>query len=329
MESFHHSESRSNEHDEGRFLRMRSIGKGYSIAHHGELLQGVFEEGAVSHYALITLPCNLFGSSSTFIPDTTSSTVVVEPADRIKACRAAELTLRECGSAGCGGRLLIESNIPVGWGFGSSTSECITASRSVADSHQIILSPNRIAKLVVRAEQASDSIMFDGNAILFAQREGIVLEAFSRQLPPLLILGFNTDESGRGVNTLDLPLRMYTVQEHEEFRRLRSEMRQAVELQSPSLIGRVASASACINQSYLPKPHFDRLVRIVERVGAAGLQVAHSGTIAGFIFDPHAPAVCEKMSLARQLVKELGFSETWSFSVSDQVEAQKDVEGFI
>ena len=51
------------------------------------------------------------------------------------------------------------------------------------------------------------------------------------------------------------------------------------------LIGRVASASARINQRFLPKPKFSEIERIAADTGAVGIQVAHSGTVAGLMFD--------------------------------------------
>jgi uncharacterized protein involved in propanediol utilization len=79
------------------------------------------------------------------------------------------------------------------------------------------------------------------------------------------------------------------------------------------LVGRVASASAGINQRYLPKPHFSELMRLSEDVGAAGLQVAHSGTVAGLLFDPRRPELEARVGRAEHGLDRLGISDRWRF----------------
>jgi uncharacterized protein involved in propanediol utilization len=297
----------------------QKTGPGQAIAHNGEILQGVFEEQGELHRGLVTLPCELFSSKAFFIPDITCEEVVIYPPWKVtkKAKRAAELAIRECLERKCGGLLILEDNIPERWGMGSSTSNVVATIRAVANPFGITLRPSVIAELSVEAEQASDSIMYGNHAVLFAHREGIVLENFSGSLPHLFVLGFNTDPTGQGVDTLAFPPAQYNWREIEQFRYLRGLMRRAVKTQSQFLVGKVASASARINQWYLPKPHFDRLEKLVERVQAVGIQVAHSGTIAGLLFDPNSATRKEQMDDARILLEEIGIQDMWEFEVSN------------
>src|ERR1700724_4004075 len=55
--------------DDGSPARPLEVSHGSSIAHHGEILQGVFEapDGRL-HRALVTLPCRLLHSTATFRP---------------------------------------------------------------------------------------------------------------------------------------------------------------------------------------------------------------------------------------------------------------------
>jgi uncharacterized protein involved in propanediol utilization len=94
-------------------------------------------------------------------------------------------------------------------------------------------------------------------------------------------------------------------------------LRRAVNVQDSSLIGSVASASARMNQRFLPKPHFDHLEQMVERVGAVGLQVAHSGTVVGMLFDPRVAELDERIRCAQALLRELGVAKTWRFRTRD------------
>ena len=75
--------------------------------------------------------------------------------------------------------------------------------------------PAEVARIVVEAEAASDNVMFP-TPVLFAQREGVVLEDFRRPLPPIEVVGIDTQRDG-SVDTLDFPPAQYTSAEVEVF----------------------------------------------------------------------------------------------------------------
>lgn len=288
-------------------------GHGVATAHHGELFQGVMvgSDGNLRR-GLVSLPCSLFNSKATFVPDTTG-TIRVSPPWKFKAREAARTSLEFFGRTDLGGELTIQSDVPVGWGLGSSTSDVTAAIYAVADSLRVQIDAPRVALLAVKAETASDSVMFQDNTVLFAQREGLVIEDFECSIPPLEVLGFNTDSLGSGLDTLSyLPAR-YSWWEVEAFRPLVGLLRRALESRDAHLIGHVASASAKINQHHLPKPRFARLMEMVDEVGAVGLEVAHSGTVVGFLFDPSETNMDERVDNATGLVEEMGFGATWRF----------------
>ena len=291
-------------------------GRGSASAHHGEIFQGVLE-GAPGRLqrGLVSLPCSIFKSEATFYPDL-SGIVRVDPAWKIKTLNAVKLTLDFLGKNGWGGLLKTSSNVPVGWGLGSSTSDVTAAIRAVADGFRDRITPKDIAHLAVRAETASDSLMFDERMVLFAQREGVIIEDFNGFLPEIEVLGFNTDPSGKGVNTLDfIPVR-YSWWEIEAFRPLIGRLRRAVETQNPYCIGEVATASANINQNHLPKPRYHDVLSIKEKVNAIGLQVAHSGTVMGLIFDPLDTRKDSQIRHAKSMLEDLGFDQCWRFRTS-------------
>jgi uncharacterized protein involved in propanediol utilization len=240
--------------------------------------------------------------------------LAIEPAWRVKAQKAARLTLERLGMGHTGGHLRVHSNIPVRWGLGSSTSDVIAAVRAVASAFQTRLPSEVIAEIAVRAEVASDSVMFEDRAILFAHREGVVLEDFSFELPPVDVLGVNIDAKGEGVDTLLLPPAEYTWWEIQAFRPLVGLLRRAVYDQDARLLGQVASASARINQRYLAKPGFDALERLVEETGAVGMQVAHSGSVTGILFDARGKDKARRLEMAHAKLREIGFPVAWTFS---------------
>lgn len=288
-------------------------GHGEVYAHHGEVVQGLFysAEGQLEH-GLVTLPCRLFRTGARFRP-LRSGPLTVEPGDRSRARTAARLTLDALGRTGWGGALRVEGNIPVRWGCGSSTADVLATVRAVAAAFGAELRPEWIARICVAAETASDSLMFaPERAVLFAQRRGSVLLDLGGPLPPVRVLGFNT-EGGRGVETLSLPPIPYSTWEAEAFQPMLGLLRRAVERQDAALLGRVATASTVITQRHRPKRQMPQLLGLADEAGALGVQVAHSGTVAGFLFEPGGAA--ERIERARVGLRRLGVRECWEFSI--------------
>jgi uncharacterized protein involved in propanediol utilization len=182
---------------------------------------------------------------------------------------------------------------------------------AVADAFGATLPREWVARLSVGAESASDSLMYGPErAVLFAQRRGSVLLDLGGPLPPVRVLGFNT-EADRGVETLSLPPCAYTAWEVEAFHPILGLLRRAVDRQDAALLGRVATASTLIMQRHRPKRAMTRLLALAREVGALGVQVAHSGTVAGFLFDPRAVRRVER---ARDGLLRLGFDRAWEFT---------------
>ncbi|MFG3091117.1 kinase [Streptomyces antibioticus] len=285
-------------------------GRGTAPVHHGELLQGVFEgPGGVPVRALVTLPCPLFTTRAVFTPAPHGGAggVTVRPAWRRKARRAAELAL---DGTGLSGRLEVAGDVPLGRGFGSSTSDVLAAVRAVGDALGAPPTAVEAARLAVRAETASDALMFEGTTVLFAQREGTVVEDFGRPPPPLRVLGFGTRPGSSGVDTLALPPPRYDRAERARFEELRALLREALRTGDAALLGWVATQSTLINQHRLPVPALDTLLAVARESGALGLQVAHSGDLAGLLLPPATDTDPVRAGLRRA-----GVGECWEFMV--------------
>lgn len=285
------------------------LGTATAKSHHGELLQGVVEHAGVLRRALVSLPCEVFGSRASFEPDRHGG-LVVDAAWRTKSLRAAEVTLHALGLETWGGQLRIDSATPLRLGYGSSTSDVAATIRAVAGAFGVTLGPAAIAQLAVRAEHACDSTIFETETVLFAHHEGEVLEVFG-EFPALEILSFNTDPDG--VDTLAFQPARYTWWEIEAFRPLLGMLRRAFHDGDARLLGHVATASARINQRFLPKPQLDHLEAIVAEVGGLGIQIAHSGTLVGLLFEPGQDA---RIRDAAQALASIGIRETRRFRVA-------------
>jgi uncharacterized protein involved in propanediol utilization len=291
-------------------------GIGQAIAHHGELLQGVFQgRDRRLHRALLTLPHPLRMTTATFWPSS-SGVIAVRPADRTKAARAAKLTLDHLGFGPAAGDLTIESTIPVGHGYGSSTADVIASIRAAAASAGTSLRPSAVSRLAIEAETASDAIAYCEQPVLFSHREGFVLEHFGAEYPPLVVVGCRCGTEP--VDTLRLPRARYSSEEIEQFRTLRGLAGRAFAQQDPWLLGRIATISACISQRYLPKPGFDAVRSIAEDFGACGVQVSHSGTVAGILLDArNREAASRALSVADALLRS-GFHDVTRFSINGE-----------
>ncbi len=304
-------------------FRRLAVDRGAAIVHghHGEILQGIFagDDGAV-HRGLVTLPCPRFHSRATFVVDSSLARardgqprIRVRPATKTKALRAAELTLAYLGCE-VGGALAVESNAMEGWGLGSSTSDVTASILAVGRALGIEVAPPDVARLAVSAECAADSVMFDGPAVLFAQREGRVLERFARPLPPLAVIGLNPAPHAGGVDTLAFPPAAYPRGMAVLFDELRAKLRLAIAAQDAARVGEVATASAIVNQAYLPVADFATLVAIARDSGAVGVQVAHSGCVAGLLFDAMSRDCGDAMARAEAaLTRALPDRPRWVF----------------
>src|SRR4029077_16051276 len=123
--------------------------------------------------------------------------------------------------------------------------DCVAAVHAVASVVGQSIEEKEVARLVVQAERASDNFMVK-RAVLFAHRDGAVLEDLGPRLPKMEVLGIDTDVDGV-VYTLDFPPAEYTWRQTQCFHTLVGALRRAVACRDVFLLGRVATASAVMN----------------------------------------------------------------------------------
>jgi len=231
-----------------------------------------------------------------------------------KANAAVRKTLDFLGRNKCGGQFLLNNNIDSGHGNGASTADVVAVTRAVADACGIQLPPEDQARIAVAAEGASDGIMFD-EPVLFAQREGVVVERFAGRLPPRAGLNFDTDPEGPGVDTLALKPANFDDDEIMEFGVVIAAVRHAIHHRDVDLMGRATTASARLNQRFLPLRHFAAIDKIRQEVGAAGIHISHSGTVAGMIWRLDHPELNVMMEVASEALRDLGCGRLSSYTV--------------
>ena len=279
------------------------LGVGSAGHHHGEILQGATRcEGEVVP-CLITMPVGGVGSRVRFwgvgpdgpVDAVPTPILVVVPAWKNKAARAARLALAAIG-APVTGRMEIECSVATGVGLGSSTCDVVAAIRAVCDAHGVELSAAQVARLAIEAEGAADPIMFDGEMVLFAQRQGRVLESFGSWMPRYAVLSIDTDPGGPGVDTLSLPMPRYTDAELAAFERMIGRVREAFAHRDPVTLAAVATESATLNQRFVPLRKFQEIRDLAAEYRALGIQISHSGTVAGILFDSRAAQLSDALA---------------------------------
>jgi uncharacterized protein involved in propanediol utilization len=246
----------------------------------------------------VTLPLSAAGSEAHFKP-VPGAPLCVDPHWKVKAARAARLALDAVGAGRCGGVLRLHSSIPTGLGLGSSTSDVLATLRAVCAAYGAPADADMLARLAVRAEVASDPLMFDG-AVLFAQREGRVLEHWGEWVPDFLLLSVDTDPQAGGRDTLSAP-RPDHVTARADYTELLRRARAAFRARDAAAVAAVATRSADLHQHIAPTRGYQALRAVSAASGALGLQIAHSGTLAGVLFDP-----CSTAATLRPLISQLG-----------------------
>ena len=258
-------------------------GVGVAGRHHGEILQGAVRRGGEVVPCLITMPVGGVGSTARYISTETPGLAVV-PAWKRKAERAACLALEFIG-APIAGRLELECAVATGVGLGSSTCDVVAAIRAVCAFYGASIDAHVLARLAIEAEGASDPLMFDGEVVLFAQRHGRVLESLGNWVPRYTLLSIDTDEGEGGVDTLGLPARDYTDDELSAIEAMVGRARQAFAERDAPSIAAIATESAAMNQRFLSLRHFHQIRELAKEYRALGVQISHSGTVAGVLFD--------------------------------------------
>lgn len=201
-----------------------------------------------------------------------------------KAYRMLDKVLRYYGYKEKEGKnliLKIASDIPRGKGMASSTADLAATALAVASFLGKQISETEIAKLCIELEP-TDSIVFS-DVTLLDHLKGKTIKGFG-SFPESRVLMLE----GRGaINTLSFR----RTNRDELLKKNDSLLKQAMDCFQKGIrdkdlneLGRAATISALAHQEILPKAGLDELREEALRYGAAGINVAHSGTVVGVLY---------------------------------------------
>ena len=253
-------------------------GIGRCLGTFGELLQGALP--IERREFLVTLPITE-GSTAEFTAVSGSKGVRVSPPYKEKSRRLAERLLRSYDLEP-GGELRIESKLPEGKGFASSSADMVATARAIESAFGLQIPLHSLARSM-SALEPSDGVMYEG-IVSFHQREGLVHGRLGT-LPSLTIVAL--DEGG-GAETTELceDRGFHSAGRMDEYERLLQDLRRAVKRRHLPSVGEVATRSAILNQAVLPKEHLELFLDLRARYGALGVVATHSGTCLGLLLDP-------------------------------------------
>ena len=241
----------------------------------GELAQGLLGDSL----AMVTCPIDLYSMASVTLRPGPGE--VEGPADCPRAARAVELALGRLGRTNLDASLTIDSPIPREKGMGSSTADIVASMAATASALGRSLDAETLAELALAVEP-SDGIMLPGIA-LFDHLGGRIRRSLGPP-PPLrvLVLEFHSTLDTESFNAANR--RAILKSQAPSFRHALSLIEAGIAAGDPALVGRGATLSATTYQSVLPKPQLPEVLAIAEECGAAGVNVAHSGTVLGVLF---------------------------------------------
>ncbi|NEE20697.1 kinase [Streptomyces sp. SID7499] len=284
------------------YRRVTATGVSAAFGTFGELLQGELPEPDGDF--LVTLPVARWAMARfELLPDTRE--LLVRPAHKKKALRLTSMILADAGRP-AGGVLRIDSTLPEGKGLASSSADLVATARAVANALDVPMPPRRIESYLARIEP-TDGVLYP--AIVAYHHRSVRLRRRLGSLPSMAVV--SVDEGGEvdtvAFNALPKP---FTPADQREYARLLDRVTAAVARRDLAEVGRIATASARMNQALRHKWSLEPMTGICAEVGGLGVVVGHSGTTLGVLLDTTAPAFPAQLAAAAQACQELAGNVT-------------------
>lgn len=264
----------------------------------GELIQGIWEGREV----LISLTIDRFSEMEADLVDIVDPNSWEDMQKLWKCKRAMELILQEWGLEEISNKIVFRRrhSLPEGKGYASSTADIAALLAALALLVERDLCEEDIARIALKIEP-SDGIVFSKMCI-FDHLEGTILVRF----PVPRYLGVIGVELPGFLDTLSVDRHMMRIQ-WEKHRKDLSEAfnfaQRGLEENDLSLLGRAATLSSWIAQSFLPEPIFEKLIEICSSIGGLGVNRAHTGKAFGILFDTRVYPPKEMIQRAKEALK--------------------------
>lgn len=175
----------------------------------------------------------------------------------------------------------IKTNLPIAKGMASSTADMLGILYCARDYFKCSLSMDELIQLCCSVEP-TDSVIFD-SITLFDHISGSEFKEYNKSLKGLKVMVLEMEGH---IDTLSFRDDNMTASN------LKNSIYEALKIfdvgfknDDRKLIGEACILSARANQDVLYKPLLEEIIEISVRAGAYGVNVAHSGTVIGIIYD--------------------------------------------
>ena len=240
----------------------------------GELVQGVLASGEHFH---VTCPISSGTTVTLWARPSATLSIAGLIGNQAKLGRALASAARLLETGPVAIVVSSRSQLQVAKGMGSSTADIVAGARAMASAYGATLIPSQLAGIATEIE-VSDGTMYPG-IVAFCRRTGEVLREFSwyPRFAVVMVIPRDTVVT----DTVDFAGKRRFA---SEFEQLLACLDEAAAGRDPLAFARAATRSAAINQEYLPNPLFGLLHGEMARLGAAGVVVGHTGTLAGLLY---------------------------------------------
>jgi L-threonine kinase len=247
----------------------------------------------------ITLPIDLWSEATVQLGEE-ALVLVADTAggkECTKALAAVNLAMSHLGLKQMGAALSLTSPLPRGKGMASSTADVAAAIAATAAATGRYVQPSDIARLALHIEP-TDGLMFPGLA-LFDHRDGRLMESLGEPPPmAVLVLEFAGAVDSVAFNRVDRRPALEARQ--PQWREVVGMVRSGIASKDVALIGQAASLDSLTYEAVVPRPELPALLQLAKDTGAAGVNIAHSGTVAGLLFPPDQDRLAYAAERARE-----------------------------
>lgn len=241
----------------------------------GELLQGTWEGNPL----LVTCPINRYskvileqGDPAHFLPE--------------KAQQMIQIASEFYQVSMDGVKVTLSSELPVGKGMSSSSADISAIGAAIASWGKRPIDSRELLKLCQRIEPTDGTF---GSGIVCLDH---VKGKYFLSLPSPPRLKIQIYDCGGEIDTVRFNQREDLTElnrKKESFlKEAFQQLREAIRTQNAKQLASAAMLSAVAHQNILRKPHLDEIIPAILNAGALGVNVAHSGTVIGVLWEERA-----------------------------------------
>lgn len=252
----------------------RKIGISKAPGTCGELVQGFCKDGIPFH---VTCPITLYANATVEITPGTGLRILGLPDYATKMKYSLELTAKALEIENIDIHVRHHTQLQTGKGMGSSTADILCVATAFTNAINKHLDPKQLAQIATTIE-SSDGTAYSGIAAV-NHKNGDLIKAFE-WYPEFNIIIVVPDEQ------LDTAQVTFSGKESlsQEFDSLLEKMNGVSLSKNERAFAEVALQSALLNQKYIENKYFQQLYPVYAELGAIGLNVAHTGTMMGLLY---------------------------------------------